>query len=156
MRHQITERTINMKILDDTPETVLARGSILDQVHNIAVELVIDINTMEIRSAQGQLVKVPFKSCMPALNNLNNIVGFKLDSGISRRIAEAIGGKKGCIHLSEVVVETVRLAANTIFGIKCGGKEWREGTLSDEEFWSRVKPLLKGTCMVFENNDDSV
>jgi len=34
------------------------------------------------------------------------------------------------------------MAANVIFGIKCGGKDWREGTLSDEDFWGRVKPML--------------
>ena len=154
MRHQITERSINMKVLDDTPETVLVRGSILDQVHNISIELIVNINTMEIEAAEGQMVKVPFNTCKPALQNLNSIIGFKLDSGISRRLADTIGGKNGCIHLSEVVVETVRLAANTIFGIKCGGKEWREGTISDEVFWNRVKPMLKGTCLVFDSDKD--
>ena len=77
MHTQITERTINMKILENTPETVLARGSILDQVHNIAIELVIDINTLEILSAEGQMVKVPFPACKKAIENLQNIVGEK-------------------------------------------------------------------------------
>ncbi len=155
MRHQITERTINMKILDDTESTVLARGSILDQVHNIAIELIIDIDTLKIVKAEGQMVKVPFPSCKPALLNLANLVGIKIDSGISQRVSGLVGGKNGCIHLSEVTIETIRLAANTIFGIKCGGRAWREGKLSDEEFWGRVKPLLKGTCRIFqsENND---
>ena len=39
MEQQITERSINMKIIEKTPETILARGSILDQVHNITIEL---------------------------------------------------------------------------------------------------------------------
>jgi hypothetical protein len=153
MMHQITERTINMKILDNTEDTVLARGSILDQVHNIAVEMIIDINTLEIKNVEAQMVKVPFPECKPALDNLKKIIGFKLNAGISQRLISAIGGSLGCIHLSEVVVETIRLAANTIFGIKCGGKEWREGIISDEEFWNRVKPLLKGTCRVFQNDE---
>lgn len=154
MLHQITERSINMKILDHTDETVLARGSILDQVHNIAIELVINIDTLKIQKVQGQMVKVPFQTCEPALENLKEIIGMKLDSGISQRIANAVGGKNGCVHLSEVVVETTRLAANTIFGIKCGGKEWRAGILSDDEFWRRVKPLLKGTCRIFQDDND--
>ena len=151
MLHQITERTINMKILDYTEDTVMARGSILDQVHNIAIELIIDINSMEIKNAEAQMVKVPFPECKPALENIKKIIGIKLGAGISQNIASTIGGSGGCIHLSEVAVETIRLAANTIFGIKCGGKEWREGKLSDEEFWNGVKPLLKGTCIVFPN-----
>ncbi len=151
LRTQITERSINMKILEDTPETILARGSILDQVHNIAVELVINIETLEILKVEGRMVKVPFGTCKPALENLKTIEGQKLNAGISKKIADQIGGKDGCIHLSEVVIETVRLAANSIFGIKCGGKEWREGKLSDDEFWNRVKPLLKGTCIVFQD-----
>ena len=93
MQHQITERTINMKILENTPETVLARGSILDQVHNIAIELEIDINTLTILNAEGQMVKVPFPACMPALDNLKNVIGLTLNSGISQNIANAIGGK---------------------------------------------------------------
>lgn len=154
MHHQITERTINMKILENTEDTVLARGSILDQVHNIAIELTIDINTQEILNAEGQMVKVPFDSCKPALANLKKIIGLKLNTGVTGRIADAIGVRTGCIHLSEVTVETVRLAANTIFGIKCGGRDWREGRLSDEVFWGRVKPLLKGTCIVFQEKKD--
>ena len=152
MKHQITERSINMKVLENTsePETILARGSILDQVHNIALELVINVETLEILSAQGQMVKVPFETCKPAIDNLKEIVGFKLNAGITNRVADKVGGSGGCIHLSEVTVETIRLAANSIFGIKCGGKDWREGRMSDEEFWGRVKPLLKGTCMVFK------
>ena len=153
MNHQITERSINMKILDDNESTVLARGSILDQVHNIAIELTIDIETQSILKAEGQMVKVPFPTCQPGLLNLERIVGMKLDAGISQRISNTVGGKTGCIHLSEVTLETIRLAANTIFGIKCGGREWREGELSDEEFWGRVKPLLKGTCRVFQEED---
>ncbi|MCK5559608.1 MAG: DUF2889 domain-containing protein [Thermoplasmata archaeon] len=155
MLHQITERTINMKILELTADTVLARGSILDQVHNIAIELEIDINTLEIIKAEGQMVKAPFQMCKAAINNLDSVVGFKLKAGISNQLGNVLGGKNGCIHLSEVTIETARLAANTIFGIKCGGKEWREGTLSDEEFWGRVKPLLKGTCSVFKCDEDT-
>ncbi len=153
MKHQITERTINMKILENSEDTVMARGSILDQVHNIAIELIIDINSLEITNAEAQMVKFPFKECKPALGNIKDLVGLKLTAGISQQIAKMVGGKNGCIHLSEVAVETVRLAANVIFGINCGGREWREGTLSDEEFWDRVKPLLKGTCIVFPNNE---
>jgi hypothetical protein len=142
-----------MKILDNSDSTVLARGSILDQVHNIAIELIIDIDSQTILKAEGQMVKVPFPSCKPGLINLDKIVGMKLDAGISQRISNTVGGKNGCIHLSEVTVETIRLAANTIFGIKCGGREWREGELSDDEFWGRVKPLLKGTCRVFQDEN---
>ncbi len=155
MHHQITERSINMKILENTPDTVLARGSILDQVHNIAIELVIDINSLEIIKAEGQMVKVPFTMCKSAIDNLQSIVGLKLESGISTKLGSMVGGANGCIHLSEVTVETVRLAANSIFGIKCGGREWREGTMSDDEFWGRVKPLLKGTCLVFRNEHEN-
>ena len=153
MKQQITERTMNMKILENTPNTILARGSILDQVHNIIVEIQINIDTLEILKIEGQMVKVPFPSCKPALENLNNIIGLTINSGITRRIANVIGGRDGCIHLSEVTVETIRLAANTIFGIKCGGKDWREGRISDKEFWGRVKPLLKGSCIVFQDHD---
>ena len=153
MRKQITERSINMKILEDTPDTIIAIGSILDQVHNIAIEVVVDINTLEILKANGQMVKVPFQPCREAINNLQKIIGLKLEKGISNKLASTLGGPNGCIHLSEVSVETLRLAANVIFGIKCGGKEWREGTLSDEEFWNRVKPLLKGTCLIFKNEN---
>jgi hypothetical protein len=145
-----------MKILENTKDTVMARGSILDQVHNIAIELLIDINSLEIISAEAQMVKVPFPECKPALENVKKLVGMRLNAGISQRIIPAIGAKEGCIHLSEVVVETVRLAANSIFGIKCGGKAWREGKMSDQEFWNGVKPLLKGTCIVFPDKEKNV
>ena len=39
MLHQITERSINIRILEKSPETILACGNILDQVHNIAIEM---------------------------------------------------------------------------------------------------------------------
>ena len=154
MRRQITERTINMKILEDSPDTILARGSILDQVHNIAIEIVVDINTLEILKAEGQMVKVPFQTCKEAIDKLQNIVGLKLEAGISNKLGSILGGPEGCIHLSEVTIETLHMAANVIFGIKCGGREWREGTLSEKEFWGRVKPLLKGTCLVFKNDNE--
>ncbi len=153
MRRQITERTINMKILENTPNTIIASGTILDQVHNIAIELEIDINTLKIIKVEGQMVKAPFPGCKQAIENLPNIVGLKLTAGISQQLASSLGGQNGCVHLSEVAVETARLAANSIFGIKCGGKQWREGTLSDDEFWGRVKPLLKGTCLVFREEN---
>ena len=154
MHKQITERSINMKILENTEDTILARGSILDQVHNIIIELVINIDTLEIIKAEGQSVKVPFSECKEAINNIQNIVGLKLNAGMSNKLVDTLGGKNGCIHLSEVAIETARLAANVIFGLRCGGKEWREGKLSDAEFWDGVKPKLKGTCRVFPIDDE--
>ena len=153
MRNQITERSINMKIYEHSENTIIASGSILDQVHNISVELEINIDTLEIIRAEGQSVKVPFPVCKEAIFNLQSIIGQKLNAGISNELAKRLGGKNGCIHLSEVTIETARLAANVIFGLRCGGKEWRAGTLSDDDFWQRVKPMLRGTCMVFKNDD---
>jgi hypothetical protein len=143
-----------MKIFENTQDTILARGSILDQVHNIIIELVINIDTLEIIKAEGQSVKVPFSECKEAINNIQNIIGIKLNAGMSNKLGESLGGRNGCIHLSEVAIETARLAANVIFGLRCGGKEWRDGKLSDVEFWEGVKPKLRGTCRVFPIDND--
>ena len=148
MLHQITERSINIRILEKSPETILACGNILDQVHNIAIEMEVDIDSGKIISVEAQMVKVPFPECKPALENIAKLVGLRFGPGITQQIAEIVGGNTGCIHLSEVAVETVRLAGNTIFGIKHGGKAWREGKMTDKEFWGRVRPSLKDTCII--------
>ncbi len=146
---EIYERNINIScaVLDEGE--LRTKASLLDLNHNMRVEITIDQHTHKIIDATSQMVKVPFHICALTTDRVKNIIGFKIERGINRKLAYALGRSEGCSHLFELALEAVRLSSNILLGFSHMEDEWRDRRLSDEDFIKRAKPFLKNTCLPF-------
>ena len=153
---EIYERNINVSVSKLGEKEILTKASLLDLNHNIRIELTVDVQTKMILNATAQMVKSPFSICQQTLKKINNIVGIKIERGIHARLVDALGHSDGCTHLVDLAMEAVRLSANVLLGFTRFDEEWRQRRLSDAEFIAQVKPILKNSCLPFEDGKDDV
>lgn len=147
---EIYERNINAAVRREDDDHILTKASLLDLNHNMRVEIKVRIKDRTIIDAEAQMVKTPFKICGQTARYARNLVGLKIERGVTRKMAELFGRSEGCTHLYELAVEAVRLSSNVMLGFHTGDVEWRERKLSDEEFIDKAKGFLANSCLPFK------
>lgn len=147
---EIYERNINASVRRVDESHISTKASLLDLNHSMRVEIKVNIRDRMIIEAHGEIVKSPFKICGQTAKFVKNLVGLKIERGVTRKMADLLGKSDGCTHLYELSVEAVRLSSNVLLGFETGDLEWRERKLSDEEFIDRAKGFLANSCLPFK------
>ena len=147
---EIYERNINASVRRDDDEHIQTKASLLDLNHNMRVEIQVNIKSRVIVDARAQMVKSPFKVCINTVKYVRNLIGLKIERGVTRKMADLLGKSGGCTHLYELSVEAVRLSSNVLLGFETGDLEWRERRLTDEEFIEKSKAFLANSCLPFK------
>ena len=150
---EIYERNINVSCAMLENGNLRTKASLLDLNHNMRVELVIAQESRTIIDARAHMVKVPFHVCMLTTSRLDNIIGFRIERGINRRLGDALGRSEGCSHLFELALEAVRLSSNILLGFSHMEEEWRDRRMDDEAFIEKAKPFLKNSCLPFYESE---
>ncbi len=154
---RILERNVNVKIFDDGGPSLRVQGSLLDVEHSFHLELIVEVETGRILEARAEMVKRPYPTlCLPALENVVRLKGDVIGRGINRRIAEGLGGAKGCVHLVEIAQSVVRFTATYLIDRRTGMSEEGLGGLSEHEHRERWLPILKNTCQVFRVEEETM
>lgn len=148
----IYERNINASVRRYDQDHIITKASLLDLNHNMRVEIKVRIPDRLIVEATAQMTKTPFVICDQTAKFISNMVGLKIERGITRKLSSLLGRSEGCTHLYELAVEAVRLSSNVILGFATGDEEWRNRRLSDEEFIARAKEFLKNSCLPFKED----
>jgi hypothetical protein len=89
--------------LNDGFITVVAHMA--DNYHEMEVALDITIPGMIIADCRGRMIRVPHERCREGLGALPRAAGLEIKKGLTMRMEEAIGGKDGCAHLTNLVME---------------------------------------------------
>ena len=147
---EIYERNINASVRRDSDDYIRTKASLLDLNHNMRIEIRVRVSDRMIVDAQAQMVKTPFRICGQTAKFARNMIGLKIERGITRKLADIFGRSEGCTHLYELGVEAVRLSSNVMLGFETGDEEWRERRLSDEEFIEKAKGFLANSCLPFK------
>jgi len=147
---EIYERNINAAVSREGKDLIRTKASLLDLNHNMRVEILVRVSDRTILDARAEMTKTPFKICDQTAHFVENLIGLKIERGITRRIAGLFGRSEGCTHLFELAVEAIRLSSNVILGFETGDIEWRERKLSDEEFIEKAKGFLANSCLPFK------
>jgi hypothetical protein len=149
---EIYERNINASVRRDNDDHIRTKASLLDLNHNMRVEIIVRISDRVITDSQAQMVKTPFQICGQTAKFAHNLIGLKIERGVTKKMAELMGRSEGCTHLYELAVEAVRLSSNVLLGFSTGDVEWRERKLTDEEFIEKAKSFLANSCLPFKVN----
>ncbi|NQT35304.1 DUF2889 domain-containing protein [bacterium] len=147
---EIYERNINASVRREDEEHIITKASLLDLNHNMRVVITVRIANREIVEADGQMIKAPFSICSQTVKFVHNLIGLKIERGMTRKMADLLGRADGCTHLYELSVEAARLSSNVLLGFETGDEEWRERRLSDEEFIEKARGFLANSCLPFK------
>ena len=84
-------------------------------VHHMKVRVTID-RSMTVTAAEAITISVPYVVCPTANDVFQNLVGLKIGPGWRRRVTEAIGGRHGCTHITELMGTIGTIAYQTRYG----------------------------------------
>lgn len=76
-----------------------------DNYHEMEVVLDITIPDMVITDIRGRMIRIPHERCREGLGALSGAVGLEVRKGLTQRMEETVGGKNGCSHLTNLVME---------------------------------------------------
>ena len=84
-------------------------------VHHMKVRVTID-RSMTVTAAEAITVSGPYAVCPTANDVFSDLVGLKIGPGWRRRVTEAIGGRHGCTHITELMGTVGTIAYQTRYG----------------------------------------
>ena len=84
-------------------------------VHHMKVRVTID-RSMTVTAAEAITISGPYVICPTANDVFQNLVGLRIGPGWRRRVTEAIGGRHGCTHSTELMGTSGTIAYQTRYG----------------------------------------
>jgi hypothetical protein len=96
------KKNVDIRLLDGF---ITVTAHMADNYHEMAVVLDITIPGMVITCIHGRMIRVPHERCRDGLTALPGAVGLEVKRGLTQRMEETIGGKDGCSHLTNLVME---------------------------------------------------
>ncbi len=115
----------------DFPNSERGTISAGEPIHNMRVRITIN-DDIEIVAAEAETLAGPYRMCPSATLVFDQLVGIKIGPGWRQRVRKAIGGIKGCTHITELMGPVATVAYQTLYGEKARRKR-ESGTDQNEE-----------------------
>jgi hypothetical protein len=131
------QRTISYGVIAGDDGCMTLRSLLQDRFHDIEVNILVDLATLEIVDSRAEFRKAPTSDCINVRERLNLLNGFAIGRGLSRKLTEVFGGPQGCGNLRTMLAGLLPLALNLQ---ACAGIE------DEQEVLDAIHAKLIGTC----------
>ena len=137
MKKLVHKREISMRTFDLGGHSILVEGSLIDHgyrptqsgapkkfelVHHMIIRLTVKGPGMLIKRAEATMPHHPREECLEVLPWIRNLEGLEIASGYSVKVKKAIGGIRGCAHLTSLVIAMGESAVQGYWGAYGAGK----------------------------------
>ena len=166
MKELVHNREISVQTFDLGNHSILVRGSLIDRqhrpwsnevrkrpkiVHDMVIQIKVKGPEMLIEQAEATMPYHPREECLVVLPWIRNLEGLRITQGFSLKVKKAIGGTKGCAHLTSLLTAMGPSAVQGYWAAY--GVEEEKVTLHMEAvrnilntcyLWREDGPLVKG------------
>ena len=119
MKQLVHTRELSIRTSDLGDHNILVEGSLIDHrfrpmaneiseeaalAHHMVIQLRVKGPGMVIEQAAAAMPYHPREECPEVLPWIRNLEGVEIAPGYSRKVKKAIGGVKGCAHLTSLVI----------------------------------------------------
>lgn len=132
------KRNISFRVDRMADRGIQLTSTLVDRFHDIALETVVDPETLRIRTVRVDFHRAPTSHCSRVQPRLDLLVGFPVGRGLTRKLMEALGGREGCGNLRLLLSGALPLALN----VKAA-----EGAGTVHEMLETIHEKLAGTCV---------
>ena len=136
----------------DFPST--SRGVITSgtPIHHMQVRITIDFD-MVIQRSEAVTIHGPYAVCPKGAGNITGLIGLQIGPGWKRKVQAAIGGPKGCTHITELMGPMATTAFQTLYGEKA--RKRRDAVGADQKQQLKTPlPSLSNSCVAYAEQDD--
>jgi len=163
-KERIHARTIRIEsfLVDD--ERVVVEGSLDDErmmeiytrtnqvlgpgpVHGMKVRMLVGEIPPKILDIEAEMPEVPMEECPEAKANIKKLVGLTLTYGYSREVKKLLGGVKGCVHLTSLILAMGPAALH-------GWNNNNRRRPAPAEFGSFMLEYIKNSCWVWREDGE--
>ena len=119
MENLVHTRDISIRTFDLGDHWILVEGTLVDRgheqepdkaskgaelIHHMVIRLKVKGPGMLIEQAEATMPHHPREECPQVLPSIRNLGGVEIAPGYSMKVKKAIGGVKGCAHLTSLVI----------------------------------------------------
>lgn len=131
------QRDISYRVLRQNDGTAKLTALMKDRFHDVVAEVVVDVATLKVISAQADFHRSPTPDCGNVSTRMQGLVGFVVGKGLQRKLAEVLGGGEGCGNMRNLLLGLLPLALNL---------RAASGISSEQEMMDAIHDKLVGTC----------
>ena len=130
-----------------------ARGTITagSPIHHMQVRITIDFQ-MTIIAAEAVTLHGPYHICPKGAENISGLVGLTIGPGWKRKVQNAIGGPKGCTHITELMGPMATTAFQTLYGEKA--RQRRASGADEKQHITTPLPSLANSCIAYAEDSE--
>ncbi|MBM2814125.1 MAG: hypothetical protein HW421_887 [Ignavibacteria bacterium] len=152
IKHLVSKRDISIEAFELENGNLMLHAVFLDPYHLIRLNLHIVPQTKTIVGAFCEYANNPHRECPVVALKAAQLIGLRIERGITKKVSERIGGSEGCVHLRELVLETINFSATALIGYDEGfGLMSRSFNILDEDKrYELSKNVLKNTCYIYK------
>ena len=152
VKRLVSKRDIGIEAFELENGNLMLEATLLDPYHLIRLNIHIEPRTKTIVHAKSEFASHPHAACPMVAEKAKQLIGLRIERGISKMILQKIGGSDGCVHLRELTMETINFAATTLIGFDEGfGLMSRDfNILNEAERLELSRHLLSNTCFIYK------
>ena len=176
MKKLVHTREISIKTSDLGDHSILVEGSLIDHrhqpgrdrteesklVHHMVIRLKVKGPGMLIEEAEAAMPHHPREECPDMLPSIRNLEGLEIAPGYSMKVKRAIGGVKGCAHLTSLVIAMGESAVQgywAAYEAERRRRGLREQTIKKFintcHLWKEDGPIVRGLREILEPQSPS-
>ena len=143
----------SVHIYEDKKNKILtAKASMEDFFFKGEVELDVKISGMEILRINGKIERSISKSCDVFLKKLDDIIGIRISSGLTKKIMKLANGIEGCNYLASLVLECCEgcILALTVKPLERAVPEIKKMKNLTPKMLVNFMPNMKNSCLAFK------
>jgi len=84
-----------------------------ENIHDMHIRMTVDIDFLIIE-VEAWSAATPYAPCGDIVADYQQLAGLRIGAGFTRKVAERVGGNKGCTHHTELVGRMATVAIQTI------------------------------------------
>lgn len=86
-----------------------------EAIHHMQVRIAVD-DQLEVREAEAKTLAGPYHICPSANDVFDQLIGLRIASGWRNKVRHAIGGRRGCTHITELMGPVATVVMQTFYG----------------------------------------
>ena len=118
-----------------------------EPLHDMALRLTLD-DKRQIIDIEAEINASPYNICPQAVKNCQKLKGEYVVTGFNRKVIKALGGEKGCRHITDLLAYAGTIAYQTLWKEKTGGESesyhFRRGKINRKEIRKLMFCFQKG------------
>lgn len=120
-----------------------------ESLHDMALRLTLD-DKRKIIDIEAVINASPYNICPQAVKNCQKLKGEYVIAGFNRKVIKALGGEKGCRHITDLLAYAGTIAYQTLWKEKTGGES---ETITLEEAKS-IEKKFANSCFAFKKDGE--